>query len=248
MNTQIEMAATPALALAPVTPMHLIEMAAQRGDVSIERMQQLFDLQLRWEANEAQKAFNAAFSAFKSEAVRIVKNVTVSDGPLKGKKHADLFGVVDVVTPSMSKHGLSHSWKLTRDEPTWMEVTCTIKHVLGHSESFPMGGPPDTGPGRNALQARGSTNTYLERYTLLQAIGMAPTNADNDGNGGSGSIKGLEETEYVALCDSIESANTIDELKKFFAAAYRRAETAKDKQAMTSFIEKKNERRKGLAA
>lgn len=227
-----------------VTPMSLIEQASARG-ASIEQMQQLFDLQLRWEANEAKKAFNAAFSAFKAEAIRIVKNVTVNDGPLKGKKHADLFGVVDAVTPAMARHGLSHSWKLTKDDPAWMEVTCTIKHVLGHSESFPMGGAPDTGPGRNAIQARGSANTYLERYTLLQAIGMAATDQDNDGRG-SGQNEGMPVQEFDSWLANIENAANGDDLKKFFNAAYTEAQLVKDKGAMKQFSAARDARRKEL--
>lgn len=228
-----------------VTPMSLIEQASARG-ASIEQMQQLFDLQLRWEANEAKKAFNAAFSAFKAEAVRIVKNVTISDGPLKGKKHADLFGVVDVVIPAMSKHGLSHSWKITKDEPSWMEVTCTIKHARGHSELFPMGGAPDAGPGRNAIQARGSANTYLERYTLLQALGMAATGTDTDGNAPGNAKDGMPEKEFASWLANIEGAASGDDLLKYFNAAYGEAQMAKDKGAMKQFSSARDARRKEL--
>jgi hypothetical protein len=142
-------------------------------------------LQERWEANEARKAHAAAFSAFKADAVTIIKGTTIKDGPLKGKKHADLFDVVSAVTPGLSKHGLSVSWKLTKDEKDWLEVTCYLKHVGGHVEFVSMGGAPDSGPGRNAIQARGSTKTYLERYTSLAILGMAASDADDDGDGGA---------------------------------------------------------------
>ena len=56
----------------------------------------------------------------------------IFDGPLKGKSHAELCDVVDAVTPALSKHGLSSSWKITKDEPAWMEVTCYLRHVGGH--------------------------------------------------------------------------------------------------------------------
>ena len=45
-----------------------------------------------------------------------------------------------------------------------------------------MGGAPDTGPGRNAIQARGSSKTYLERYTATAILGLAAQDADKDGN------------------------------------------------------------------
>jgi hypothetical protein len=166
---------------ATVTPMDLIA-RAQASDTSIEKMEQLFRLQLQWEENEAKKAYNKAFAAFKAESVQIIKNITVSDGPLKGKKYADLFAAVDAITPALSRHGLSHSWRLTKDEEKWLEVTCTIEHELGYSKSASMGGPPDTGGAKNAIQARASSRSYLERYTLLSITGLAASDQDKDGN------------------------------------------------------------------
>ena len=64
----------------------------------------------------------------------------------------------------------------------WLEVTCTLKHVGGHSESVSMGGPPDAGGAKNALQARASTKSYLERYTLKAICGVAEGGDDTDGN------------------------------------------------------------------
>ncbi len=41
--------------------------------------------------------------------------------------------------------------------------------------------PADTGPGRNAIQARGSAKSYLERYTATAILGLAAQDADKDG-------------------------------------------------------------------
>lgn len=228
----------------PTTPMGLIAMAAQRG-ASVEQMQQLFELKLRMEADEAKKAFHKAFSAFKAEAVRVVKNVEVKDGPLKGKKYADLFGVVNSVTPVLAKHDLSHSWKLTRDEKEWMEVTCTISHSLGHCESVSMGAAPDSGPGRNAIQARGSAKSYLERYTLLAATGLAAADTDTDGNGGRGGE--LPTEEYDRLCALISAANTLEDLKSRYQSACRYANEKGDEGAIREFEKLKNVRYREIA-
>lgn len=211
---------------------------------NIETIQQMLALQERWEAKQAEKAYNAAFSAFKAEAVTIVRNAGVSDGPLKGKKYADLFGVTNAVIPAMSKHGLSHRWKLTKDEPEWMEVTCVIKHELGHSEDNSMGSKPDTGPGRNAIQARGSAKSYLERYTLLAALGMAPAGQDDDGRGGVS--QGLPDEEFVPLMDNIQNSSNDAELKRSFGAALESADRIDDFESMRKFKIAKNKRRAEL--
>ena len=220
-----------------VNPLLILQEAVDKG-ADIEKLTALMQLAERWEANEAKKAFNVAFSAFKSEAVTIVKNVDVKDGPLKGKKYADKFGVVGVVTPILSKHGLSHSWKLTKDEKEWMEVTCTIKHVLGHSETASMGSAPDTGAGRNAIQARSSANSYLERITLLAITGMAASDEDDDGNG-------FQQTAKENVVDDLLAAPTTAALQSMFSTAYMLA--AKRPESQKAFKEAYEKRKAQLA-
>lgn len=168
-------------ALAAQTHTSLMLSLMDRG-ASLDQIERMMDLAERNEKREAEKSYNAAFAAFKAEAVRIVKGRKVTDGPLRGKEYAELHDVVDAVTPALSRHGLSAAWKLTRDEKDWIEVTCTLKHVGGHSESVSMGGPPDAGGAKNALQARASTKSYLERYTLKAICGVAEGGDDSDGN------------------------------------------------------------------
>ena len=177
----IERAALPTHQSASFRPSDLLRMAIDQG-ADLDRLERLMDLQDRWERREAEKAYNVAFSDFKAEAVRIMKAKTVTDGPLKGKSYAELHNVVDAVTPALSRHGLSAAWKVTRDEKDWLEVTCTLKHTSGHSESVSMGGMPDTGGAKNALQARASSKSYLERYTLKAICGVAEGGDDTDGN------------------------------------------------------------------
>lgn len=229
-----------------VSPMMgILQLAIEKG-AGIDQLERLMAMHEKWEANQAEKAYSVAFSAFKAEHVSIIKNVTVTDGPLKGKKYTDLFGACNAIIPALSKHGLSHSWKLTKDEPTWMEVTCTIRHILGHSESVSMGAAPDTGPGRNAIQARGSAKSYLERYTLLAATGTAATDQDTDANLPQG--KGMERGEFDRLCGLIENAGSHESLKTTYLAACEDAKELGDRAAIDEFAKRKNARWKELHA
>lgn len=221
----------------PATPMSLIQTAVNRG-ADIATLERLLDLKLRVEAEEARKAFEAAFAAFKSEAVKIVKNVTYTDGPLKGKKRADLFGIVDAVTPALSKHGLSMSWKLTKDSPEWLEVTCSLRHEQGHSEHVSMGGAPDSGPGRNAIQARGSAKTYLERYTATAILGMAAEDQDTDG--------ASAWEPLIAAVEEIKSACNLEVLSEVWKRWFKEANAAKAYEAMRVIGKAKDERKAGL--
>jgi hypothetical protein len=190
-----------------ITPMGMLQMAVAKG-ASLEQLQQLMALQERYEANEARKAFNRAFSEFKSEAIQVIRNKPITAGPLQGKSYADLFAVVTAVTPKLSQHGLSASWKLTKDEKDWLEVTCTITHALGHSESVAMGAAPDAGGAKNNIQARASAVTYLERYTLMAVCGLAAQDMDNDGAGGKSAVEpDAAGKKILEDCGSLASLN-----------------------------------------
>ncbi len=209
-------------ALVAASPAQLLQIAVERG-ADLAYVEKLMDLKERHEAAEAARAHAAAVAGFKSEAVTIIKSKTIASGPLQGGKHANLFDVVSATTPALSKHGLSISWKLTKDEKDWLEVTCYLKHALGHVESVSMGGAPDTGPGRNAIQARGSTKTYLERYTATAILGLAATDADDDGAGGAdgGGSDPLEVwSGRAALAQSLQE---LDRVSKDGAKHFRGA-------------------------
>ena len=175
-----EVAAAPSV---PSGPMANAIAFLQAGG-TMETLERMMAMQKEHNAALAEQAYNASFAAFKAEAVRIVKAKEVTAGPLSGKSYAELFNVVDAVTPALSRHGLSASWKITKDEPQWIEVTCTLKHIDGHSESVAMGGPPDSGGAKNKIQERASTVSYLQRYTLKAVCGVAEGGQDDDGNGG----------------------------------------------------------------
>lgn len=199
----------------------LLQIAVERGQ-PLEYVEKLMQLQERHEANEARKAYNEAFSAFKAEGIKVIRNVTIKDGPLKGKKHADLFSIVDAATDALSKHGLSASYRIVEDTKDWIRVACVIKHAAGHSEETTFGGPIDTGPGRNAIQARKSSVTYLERITLLLALGLAEQDADDDGAGGAAAQDQATSVLMAQLISDAE-ATTTDEA----AAAFWRDNKAK---------------------
>lgn len=185
--------------------------------------------ELRIEA--ARNAYAAAMAAFKAEAVKVIRTKEITDGPLRGKKHADLKAVCDAATEPMSKHGLSTTWTTLEDTKDWIRIACIVKHVAGHSESVAFGGPVDTGPGRNAIQARKSTVTYLERLTMLLALGLAEGDADDDGAGGPTNAADMADQ----LCDSAGVAASLEALEGIWSAGVAAIRAAKDMPAYERF-------------
>ena len=193
-----------ALALAENSPAAIMLAAVKQG-IPLEQVEKMMDLQDRYERREAEKAYNAAFSAFKAETVEIIKAKQVryknSKGGLTEYMHAELSDVLDAVTPHLSKHGLGISWKTTKQEKTWVEVTCTLRHTGGHSESVSLGAAPDDSGGKNAIQAVGSAITYLERYTAKAILGVAEKGQDDDGaaTGGNDADPALDKWREGAM-------------------------------------------------
>lgn len=168
-----------------ITPAQMLQIAVQQG-ADLDRLQKLMDLQERWEANQARKAFVAAMAAFKSQPPEIVKDkhvaYTNSRNQITEYDHATLGGVCAAIVKGLSEHGISHRWDVKQSENR-IHVTCILTHAQGHSESVSLNSAADDSGGKNGIQAIGSAITYLQRYTLLAATGLAAIDDDDDGKG-----------------------------------------------------------------
>jgi hypothetical protein len=196
------------------------------------------DLQLRWEANEAKKAYVAAMNKFKETPPEIAKNKAVSFGTTS-YSHATLDHVCEQVTEGLSKVGISHRWNVHQSDGV-ISVTCVLTHLLGHSEETTLSGCPDTSGSKNAIQAVGSTVTYLERYSLLAATGLAAANSDNDG-AGEPVFEKLQE-----FLDSIATAPNFAILEKTYKDAFVQASKSGKGKALPKIIAAKSKRKAEL--
>lgn len=179
-------------------PSKLIELAIEKGNVDLDKLEKVMGLQERWEANEAKKAYHNAMAEFKANPPKIEKDKTVSYGTTK-YNHATLANVTEKVNAELSKYGLSASWRVQQNGT--ISVTCKITHVRGHSEETTISAAADTSGAKNSIQAIGSTITYLERYSLFALTGLAAYDQDDDGQAaGSSFIDEKEKSTILDLC------------------------------------------------
>jgi hypothetical protein len=175
---------SPELAVREKNPQEMIALAIEKG-ADPAFLSRLLDVQERWEANVAKKAYVAAMSAFKQEAPSVMKKADRVDFKTdKGRtayNYANLGSIVQEISAILGKHDLSASWE-TSQEGNIITVWCHVTHAAGHRESVKLAGPSDQSGNKNPIQAIGSTVTYLQRYTLLAALGLA-TGEDDDGDG-----------------------------------------------------------------
>ena len=162
--------------------MHMFELALGKG-ASVEILDKLLNLHERLEANDARRQFDAAIAATKAELPPIPKNRKGNYGA-----YADMASIASTIDPIITKHGLSYRFRANR-VGNEVVMTCIIAHKAGHYEENSLPGPLDTSGSKNQIMALGSTCTYLQRYCLMQAFGLAAAEEFDDNGIGAGAAK-----------------------------------------------------------
>jgi hypothetical protein len=194
-----------------MTPMEMLADAIGRG-ASIDILEKLMALQERWERNLARKAFDAAIAEAGADIKPIARNRTGHNS----KKYADFSAIATMVDPILSKHGLRYRFN-TKQADGQIHVTCVLTHRDGHHEETTLSGPADTSGNKNAIQSIGSTLTYLQRYSLVQMLGLAAADDDDGNAAGAGGPVNDEQAEKLTklIMDTGSDLNIF--LKRFKA-------------------------------
>lgn len=235
---QIELPETHLIKRAP-DPLEILQAAVDKG-LQPETLKQLMELQERWEANEARKEFVEAMNAFKKNPPEILKNRHVKFGNTE-YDHATLDHVCQQVSERLSAHGISHRWTVEQADAR-IKVTCVLTHQRGHSETTTLEGPPDNSGSKNAIQAVGSAVTYLQRYTLLAATGLAAKGQDTDGVTNPHPSKAMEDV-YERL-EWIGNCKDLVELQRIYGDAYKIAKSLGDERSMILLSKAKDEKKR----
>ena len=93
------------------TPADLLQIAVE-GGADIDKLEKLMELQMRWDASEARKAYTRAMAQFRAGCPEISRNKTVDFSSQKGNTHythADLAGAIGQIKSVLTECGLSHS-------------------------------------------------------------------------------------------------------------------------------------------
>ena len=189
------------------SPMEMIAIAVERGDIQI--VEKLMELEERWQSNMGRRAFDAAIAAAKAEIPTIQKNKQVGFTSKRTNedtnyRYEDMAEISETVGPILSRHGLSYRYK-TKTEGQTVSVTCVLSHRDGYSEETTLSASPDNSGKKNSIQAVGSAITYLQRYTIKAALGLAAGDRDDDGESFDAPAKVNEDQigEIRALMESV---------------------------------------------
>ncbi len=183
------------------SPAQLITAAVQ-NNADLSKLEKLLELQAKWEAGEAKKAYNKAMAEFKANPPRVVKDKLNTQYK---SKYTSLSNLANVINPELSKYGLSASWDIEQDET--IKVVCRVTHVLGHSESVRASAPADESGSKNIIQQIKSTITYLKIVTLESICGLASVDGNADDDGNSHGSKAITSDQIVCIRNLIANVN-----------------------------------------
>lgn len=223
-----------------ITPMTMLYAAQQRG-ASVDELGKWMELYREWKKDTARDAFIEAMTAFRENPPDIIKRHKATITAKEGKtgyayNYANLDDVCDAVMESLSKHGFYYRWE-PEQKPGLIKITCILTHKQGHSESAALEGPHDTSGGKNPIQAIASTNSYLQRYTLLDVAGLAPCGADKDGHQPEqkqGSQ--MDANELAERDEHFDKCLSYQEVDAHYRASFEEAHRLKDQNAKDTFI------------
>lgn len=185
----------------------LMQIALEKN-YSLDQIEKMMELQDRFEAKEAKKAYIRDMAEFKSKDIVIGKT---GFNKKFGSKYPTLGDYLKGALPIMGECGLTHRWEIDQSNGSMIKVTCIVTHEKGHSESTFMIAPPDKAGSKNPIQEIKSTITYLKSVTFDSLMGLAATdaNVDDDGNGAQ-QVQYIDNKQRGQVFDMIAAIADVD--------------------------------------
>lgn len=182
------------------TPMTIMQTMVEQG-ADPDALGKMMELQERWEANEAKKAFDKAVAEFKKNPPKVIKDM---ENKQYKSSYVSIENLVTTVTSALSQYGLSTRWEYPETGNDAVRVCCVLTHEMGHSESVCFSAPPDTSGAKNPIQQLKSTSTYLRIMTFEAVTGIVTEygslNDDGDAAIDKPAISDEQATELQAMC------------------------------------------------
>lgn len=202
------------------SPHGLISQALAQN-VPIETLERLMDLQERWQTVQAKTSYLKAMSKFQSICPELKKSKKVnypskSGGNVK-YEYTPLSTITKSIREALSECGLSYRWEF-EDKDNLIICYCIVSHTDGHSEKTFMSAGKDTTGNKNDIQSIGSTRTYLQRYSLIGALGLSTADEDNDGKTSQQPKEQIPEPKAKAdvIVEKINNCKSRKELDALF--------------------------------
>ncbi len=200
---------------------------AMAPDLRIDVLTLLLDRQERMEAQQAERAFNAAMNAAQSEIQPVVRT---AENTQTRSFYAKLEHVDAAIRPIYLKHGFSLSYN--QIEPMVagnIRMACRCAHSAGHSEMYYREAPADTlgpkgAPTKTILHGGASTETFLKRYLSCGIFNVVFRNQDDDGVRGGMKFISSGQADEIREMLRVAGREEVSFLGRLFAGAIHSAD------------------------
>jgi hypothetical protein len=177
-------------------------------DIPADKMEVVMKMRREVLTDQAREAFMEHFAAFSAELPQVERDGTVTlekDGRTMGRYNFTTIEAMDaILRPLLAKHGFAISFS-SADNANGVTVTGTLSG-WGWERSSTYTLPPDAGPGRNQIQARGSSRRYAKRYVTDDVCNVIRKGKDDDARGAMEAL--IEPTQIKELVALIKATNT----------------------------------------
>jgi hypothetical protein len=200
-------APAPVVAQEGATILGMIDRIMAMPDIPVERIEQMFALHQRVQADTARKAYAAAFAMMQPDIPTTTRRGEIKHGDKLQSKYAKWEDVADDIMPVLAKHGFGLSFR-TKNEPGKITVVGVLSHRDGHSEETVLELPADVTGSKNAVQAIGSSVSYGKRYTASALLNLVSRGEDDDGQtavGKAGLVTEKQADEILRLIGNDQS-------------------------------------------
>lgn len=166
-------------------------MEAVKSNVSVETMERVLAMRKELKAEYAKTQFDKAMANFQKECPVIKKNTPVYEKNqmnlppnqrLVRYYYASLDSIVSQTKDVIARNNLSYTWN-TEISEQGLKVTCTVKHIEGHSESSSFMVPVGQEQFMTEVQKYGARSTFAKRYAFCDAFGIMTGDEDTDAQG-----------------------------------------------------------------
>ena len=232
---KLEPAAAPAVHDDASAVLSMIDRVLANPDMPVEKLEQLFNLHQRVQADNAKRSYYAAFARLQAALPAVARKGTAHND----KKYARFEDIMEAIRGPLSENGFSVSFRTAQPDGK-LSVTGVLAHAAGHVEETTLTLPQDVSGGKNAVQAWGSSASYGKRYALLTLLGIATQDDDDGKTAGMGET--IDEKQYVELSKLIKDTGT--DLATFLAIGGLESLSdmmAKDFKAAKALLLKKKE-------
>jgi hypothetical protein len=185
----------------------LMQMLAN-PDIPADKMDVLLRMRREVLGDQAREAFMEHYAALSAELPQVERDGTVAlvkDGREVGRYAFTTIENMDtILRPLLAKHGFAISFASV-DNKESITITGTLSG-WGWERTSTYTLPPDAGPGRNALQARGSSRRYAKRYIVDDLCNVVRKGKDDDAKGAMEAL--IDTTQIKELLDLIKATAT----------------------------------------